>query len=271
MIEARGLATKRQTRTYLTVVVLMCLAGSPGASAQQKPAVDVAAGFQIQPWFGDTDREPSLAGWFVSAARNTGGRGAMEFEYAHGRSDYSFQTVHGLHVVDYDAHSFAAGYRYRLRLGRARPFVRLLVGLSIISDAQGRPWASEPPRERGIRAATGRRHRHPRRRSRSSSASGGLVALPLLSILGRSVVRPRQLVAPEANPARPTMPMSGLCRCRRRGLLAGGPVRLRQAGQAAVMRCAVWVVEDDTARLLVGWLTTMNATMRRGHQHRPSA
>ena len=139
MIEARGLATKRQTRTYLTVVVLMCLAGSPGASAQQKPAVDVAAGFQIQPWFGDTDREPSLAGWFVSAARNTGGRGAMEFEYAHGRSDYSFQTVHGLHVVDYDAHSFAAGYRYRLRLGRARPFVRLLAGLSIISDAQGRP------------------------------------------------------------------------------------------------------------------------------------
>ena len=45
---------------------------------------------------------------------------------------------HGLHVVDYDAHSFAAGYRYRMRLGPVRPFVRLLAGFSIITDAQGR-------------------------------------------------------------------------------------------------------------------------------------
>ena len=138
MIEARRLATKRQMRTNLTVVVLTCLAGTPGASAPQTPAVDVAAGFQIQPWFGDTDREPGLAGWFVSATRNTGGHGSMEFEYAHGRSDYSYPTAHGLHVVDYDAHSFAAGYRYRMRLGHARPFVRLLAGFSTITDAQGR-------------------------------------------------------------------------------------------------------------------------------------
>ena len=138
MIEARGSAGKRQTRTYLAVVVLTCLAGTPGASAQQTSAVDVAAGFQIQPRFGDTDREPSLAGWFVSATRNTGGPGSMEFEYAHGRKDYSYPTGHGLHVVDYDAHSFAAGYRYRLRLGRARPFVRLLAGFLSVTDAQGR-------------------------------------------------------------------------------------------------------------------------------------
>ena len=138
MIEAPGSATKRRTRTTLAVVVLACLAGAPGASAQQTPAVDVAAGYQIQPWFGDTDREPGVAGWFVSATRNTGGRGAMEFEYAHGRSDYSFPTDHGLHVVDYDAHSFLAGYRYRMGLGPARPFVRLLAGFSIITDVQGR-------------------------------------------------------------------------------------------------------------------------------------
>ena len=138
MIEARGEATKRRTRTTLAVVVLACLADVPGASAQQTPAVDVAAGYQIQPWFGDTDREPGVAGWFVSATRNTGGRGAVEFEYSHGRMDYSFPTEHGLHVVDYDAHSFLAGYRYRLRFGPARPFVRLLAGFGIITDAQGR-------------------------------------------------------------------------------------------------------------------------------------
>ncbi len=138
MIEARGSATKRRTRTTLAVVVLACLSDAPGASAQQTPAVDVAAGYQIQPRFGDTDREPGLAGWFVSATRSTGGRGAMEFEYSHGRMDYSFPTEHGLHVVDYDAHLFLAGYRYRLRLGPARPFVRLLAGLSVITDAQGR-------------------------------------------------------------------------------------------------------------------------------------
>lgn len=138
MIEVRDTATKRQTRTYLAVVVLACIAGPPGASAQPAPAVDVAAGYQIQPWFGDTDREPGLPGWFVSVVRNTGGRGAVEFEYAHGRSDYNFATGHGLHVVDYDAHSFAAGYRYRMRLGPVRPFVRLLAGFSIITDAQGR-------------------------------------------------------------------------------------------------------------------------------------
>ena len=137
MIEARGAATKRQTRTYLAVVVLACLAGSPGASAQPTPAVDVAVGYQIQPWFGDTDREPSLPGWFVSATRNTGGHGAVEFEYAHGLSNYSFPTSHGVHVVDYDSHSFAAGYRYWTSLGRVRPFVRLLAGFSIITDAQG--------------------------------------------------------------------------------------------------------------------------------------
>ena len=138
MIEARGSATKRRTRTTLVVVVLACLAGPPGASAQQAPAVDVAAGYQVQPWFGDTDREPGLAGWFVSATRSTGGRGAVEFEYSHGRVDYSFSTDHGLHVVDYDAHSFLAGYRYRMGLGPARPFVRFLAGFSVITDAQGR-------------------------------------------------------------------------------------------------------------------------------------
>lgn len=138
MIGARGSATKRQTRTYLAVVVLACLTGRPDASAQQTPAVDVAAGYQIQPRFGDTDREPGLAGWFVSAARNTGSNGSVEFEYAHGRMDYSFPTDHGLHVVDYDAHSFLAGYRYRLGRGRARPFVRFLAGFSSITDAQGR-------------------------------------------------------------------------------------------------------------------------------------
>lgn len=137
MIEARGAATKRQTRTALAVVVLACLAVAPGASAQQTPAVDVAAGYQIQPWFGDTDREPGLVGWFVSATRSTGDRGAMELEYSHGRMDYSFPTDHGLHVVDYDAHSFLAGYRYRMGLGPARPFVRLLAGFSVITDAQG--------------------------------------------------------------------------------------------------------------------------------------
>ena len=137
MIEARGAAAKRRTRTTLAVVVLACLAGPPGASAQQAPAVDVAAGYQIQPWFGDTGREPGMAGWFVSATRNTGGRGAMELEYSHGRVDYSFPTDHGLHVVDYDAHSFLAGYRYRTGLGPARPFVRFLAGYSFITDAQG--------------------------------------------------------------------------------------------------------------------------------------
>ena len=84
MIEAPGAATKRQTRTALAVVVLACLAVAPGASAQQTSAVDVAAGYQIQPWFGDTDREPGLVGWLVSATRSIGGRGAMEFEYSHG-------------------------------------------------------------------------------------------------------------------------------------------------------------------------------------------
>ena len=133
MIEARGSATKQRTRTYLAVVVLACLADAPGASAQQAPAVDVAAGYQIQPLFGDTDREPGMAGWFLS-----GGRGAVEFEYSHGRVDYSFPTDHGLHFVDYDAHSFLAGYRYRMGLGPARPFVRFLAGFSAITDAQGR-------------------------------------------------------------------------------------------------------------------------------------
>ena len=137
MIETRGSATKRRTRTCLAVF-LAGLADAPGASAQQTPAVDVAAGYQIQPWFGDTGREPGMAGWFVSATRNTGGRGAMEFEYSHGRVDYSFPTGHGLHVVDYDAHSFLAGYRYRMGLGPARPFVRFLAGWSAITDAQGR-------------------------------------------------------------------------------------------------------------------------------------
>ena len=137
MIEARGSTANRRTRAYLAVVVLACLANVPGAAAQPTPAVDVAAGYQIQPWFGDTDREPGVAGWFVSATRNTGGRGAVEFEYSHGRMDYSFPTGHGLHVVDYDAHSFLAGYRYRLRFGPARPFVRLLAGFGTITDAQG--------------------------------------------------------------------------------------------------------------------------------------
>ena len=138
MLEARGAATKRQTGTCLAMVVLACLAGPPGVTAQTTPAVDVAVGYQIQPWFGDTDREPGAAGWFVSATRNSGGRGAVEFEYSHGRMDYSFPTEWGLYVVDYDAHSFLAGYRYRLRFGPARPFVRLLAGFLSITDAQGR-------------------------------------------------------------------------------------------------------------------------------------
>ena len=137
-IEARGSTANRRTRAYLAVVVLACLAGPPGAASQPPPAVDVAAGYQVQPRFGDTDREPGLAGWFVSVSRNTGGRGAVEFEYSHGRMDYSFPTAFGLHVVDYDAHSFLAGYRYRLRFGPARPFVRLLAGFSLATDAQGR-------------------------------------------------------------------------------------------------------------------------------------
>ncbi len=138
MIEVGDSATKRRRLTHLAVVVLACLAGPTGAAAQPTRAVDVAAGYQIQPWFGDTDREPGVAGWFVSVTRNTGGRGAIEFEYSHGRMDYSFPTGHGLHVVDYDAHSFLAGYRYRLSRGRARPFVRFLAGFSSITDAQGR-------------------------------------------------------------------------------------------------------------------------------------